>query len=333
MNENETTAAPAAPSAPKARAYIVRDTFGLMSAPPTAVITGLELGLANVPPVNQHYVFEEDTLRQLHMFWASGNRALLIEGDPSAGKTSLFEQFHARLNVPLYKVPCSPSTETYHLIGQYVPREDGKGLRWVDGPVVRACREGTSLLLDEGNTLDPGVATGLNMLLEGYCWTIPETGETITPARTTRFFMTQNPVDSKVMVTGRNVQDAAFDDRWSYMRVSYLRPELEEQLIANYLSHGKVPQDVVQNTAKIVVAVANKVREAFRNDAPGIDKPLSTRVLMRWAMYTLMYTGPMRAKKKSALHYAINQAVRMSPEMAAALQEQITLVAGYGPDL
>jgi cobaltochelatase CobS len=332
MNENETTVEPTAPTAPKARAYIVRDTFDLASAPPTAVITGLEPGLANVPPVKL-YVFEEDTLRQLHMFWASGNRALLIEGDPSAGKTSLFEQFHARLNVPLYKVPCSPSTETYHLIGQYVPREDGKGLCWVDGPVVRACREGTSLLLDEGNTLDPGVATGLNMLLEGYSWTIPETGETITPARTTRFFMTQNPVDSKVMVTGRNVQDAAFDDRWSYMRVSYLRPELEEQLIANYLSHGKVPQDVVQNTAKIVVAVANKVREAFRNDAPGIDKPLSTRVLMRWAMYTLMYTGPMRAKKKSALHYAINQAVRMSPEMAAALQEQITLVAGYGPDL
>ena len=107
----------------------------------------------------------------------------------------------------------------------------------------------------------------------------------------------------------------------------------EEELIVKYLSRGTVPQDVVQNTAKIVVAVANKVREAFRNDAPGIDKPLSTRVLKRWAMYTLMYTAPLRAKRKSALHYAINQAVPMSVEMAAALQEQITMVAGYGPDL
>jgi len=313
--------------------YKVREAFGMPHLPPAAEITGWEPGLPNVPEVDPCYVFEEDTLRQMNMFWSSGNRALLLEGDPAAGKTSLVEQFHARLGVPLYKVACSPCTETWQLFGQLLPRLDGQGLRWQDGPVTRACREGTSCLLDECNTLDPGVATGLNMILEGYSWTIPETGEVIRPAKTTRFFGTQNAVDSKAVVAGRNVQDVAFEDRWSFMRVDYVRPEVEKELIRRNLTKAGIPDEVAGQTANVVVTVGNRVRDAFRDDAPGIDKPLSTRVLLRWAKYTVMYAAPMRAKGKSPVHYAVRQAVRMSPTMTAAVEELITAVAGFDADL
>jgi len=285
-----------------------------------------------VPAIDPHYVFELDTLRQITMHWAGGFRALMLEGDPAAGKTSLVEQFHARLNVPLYKVPCAPTTEAYQLIGQLLPTEDGK-LRWSDGPVTKACREGTSCLLDEYNVLDPGAATGLNMLLEGYCWTIPETGEVITPAPTTRFFGTQNPVDSKASVAGRNVQDVANEDRWCFMRVNYVASETERALVQRHLAAGGINADVASTVAGICVDVANKVREAFHNDSPEIDKPLSTRVVVRWAKLTVMYQAAMKAKGRSGLHYAINQAVRMSPTMAQAVTEMVTMVAGYGPDL
>jgi cobaltochelatase CobS len=334
MQEQETTASPLnAPAQVKQKVYSIRETFNLANAPEKAQVPGLEPGLANVPLVDQFYVFDEDTLRQLHIFWLSRLRALLLEGDPSAGKTSLIEQWHARLNVPVYLVPCSPDTERWQLIGQLLPREDGQGLRWHDGPVLRACREGTSVLLDEGNLLEPGVASGLNALLEGKTITIPETGETITPAPSTRFFCTQNPVDSKAMVAGRNVQDVAFDDRWSYMHVDYIKPESEKELVTRHLTSQGVKQDLATQTANIVVDVAVKVREAFRNDTAAIDKPLSTRVLIRWAKYSVMYSVALRARNMSAIHYAVRQAVRMTPEMAAAVEEMITMQAGFGPNL
>ncbi|WP_297651424.1 AAA family ATPase [Hydrogenophaga sp.] len=317
---------------PAIQKYNVRTTFGLAEAPEHAAIPGLVPGLEGVPPTDPSYVFDAERMRQLTMFWVGGFKALLIEGDPAAGKTSLIEQWHARLNVPLYKVPCSPTTESFRLIGQLLPTEDGR-LAWKDGPVVKACRDGTSVLLDEYNTLDPGEATGLNMLLEGYSWTIPETGETITPAPTTRFFGTQNAVDSRVSVSGRNVQDTANDDRWSYMEVDYLKAELEEALVLRHLLAGKVDKAIAEPIAKVCVRVANSVRQAFRDDAPGVDKPLSTRAVLRWAKYTVMFQSVMKAQGRSGLHYAIRQAVRMSSSMAKAVNEQITLLAGYDENL
>lgn len=328
MDNNTTTEAV---KRPQARAFSIRDTFGLPGVNAQAKIPGLEPGLPGVPPLDANYVFQEERLRQFVMFWIGGFKALMIEGDPAAGKTSFVEQIHARLNWPLYKVSCSPTTESYSLIGQLLPNSDGK-LVWHDGPVIKACREGGSVLLDEYNTLDPGASTGLNMLLEGYSLTIPETGETITPATTTRFFATQNAVDSKTLVAGRNVQDVANEDRWSYMQVDYLDEALERELVKKALT-TQVRPELAEQVATLCVGVATKVRESFRNDVPDIDKPLSTRAVVRWAKYTVMYTPIMSAKNLSGAHYAIRQALRMSPTMARAVNYVITLVAGYDENM
>lgn len=328
MQNNATKPSPAH----NVRRYKIRDTFNMPHASPEAAIPGLEPGLDGVPKVNPLYVFEVDRLRQFTMFWVGGFRALMIEGDPAAGKTSFVEQIHARLNVPLHKYACAPTTDRYALIGQLLPNEDGK-LVWRDGPVTKACRDGTSVLLDEYNVLDAGEATGLNMLLEGYSWTIPETGEIITPGRTTRFFATQNGVDSKAAVAGRNVQDVANDDRFSYMQVDYIDPSLEKELVVRHLVAGQIPNGVAENVASLCVDVANDVRSAFRADAPGIEKALSTRVVLRWAMYTVMYQATAGTRKQSGLHAAVRQAVRLSPVMAAAVNGLITLRAGYDENM
>ncbi len=313
--------------------YKIRDTFNLPEAAEAAVIPGFAEGLPGVPQIDPLYVFEMDRLRQFTMFWVGGFRALMIEGDPSAGKTSFIAQIHARLNVPLHKVPCTPKTDSYQLVGQMLPTEDGR-LHWVDGPVVRACRDGTSVMLDEYNVLDPGEATGLNMLLEGYSWTIPETGEVITPAPSTRFFVTQNAVDSMIHVAGRNEQDTANDDRFSYMQVDFLSADLEKDLIVRHLVAGGVEAEKAKPIAHICVEVATEVRKAFREGAdPNIDKPISTRAALRWAKYTVMYNPILRSKGRSGLHFAIQQALRMRAPMAGAVNQQITLKAGYDENL
>jgi cobaltochelatase CobS len=320
--------------------YRLRETFNLPDVPEAAEIPGFEPGLPGVPKVKP-YVFDKERLRQLTMFYIGGFRALMLEGDPSAGKTSFVDQFHARMNIPLHKVPCSASTTAQQLIGQFLPNPETGKLVWIPGPVTRAALDGTSVLLDEWNLVDPGEAGGVNMLLEGYSWTIPETGEIIVPKRTTRFFATQNAADSKALVAGRNLHDVASEDRWSYMEVDFLDPVLEQNLIVNELVEGRIPQQLATHFAQICVQVANKVRRAFRGEdetnpqlaalADAIDKPLSTRAVLRWAKYAVMYTGVFKANKeqRSGLHYGLRQAVRMSPTMAKAVNDMITIVAGF----
>jgi cobaltochelatase CobS len=285
-----------------------------------------------VPKTDPHYVFEIERLRDLTMFWIGGFKAMLIEGDPSAGKSSFIKQWHAKLNVPLATVACSPDTQNFQMFGQMLPTEGGT-LRWHDGPVTRACREGTSVLLDEYNILEPGQASALNLILEGYSWTIPETGEVITPAPTTRFFATQNSVDSLAAVTGRNVMDVANEDRFFYMEVDFLKAEHEEALVLRTLLPGGVNADVAKSIAKLTVGVANKVRLAFRAGEESIEKPKSTRAVFRGAQLAAMYTPVLKAKKQSGLHFAIRRALKMPRAMADAVNQYITLETGFDENL
>lgn len=313
--------------------YSVRDSFDLQEAHPKAMIAGCEPGLPGVPNVDPHYVFNTQRMRLLNIFWMSGNRALKVMGPPAAGKTSLIEQVHARLNVPLYMVACTPQTRAQDLIGQLLPRLDGKGLQYVPGPVMRACQEGTSVLLDEYNVMDPGEATGLNMLLEGYSWTIPETGEIIRPAKTTRFFVTQNPINGKAFVAGRNSQDQANDDRFTVLDVDYIEKEHEEKLVVRHLVAGGVDERVAATLATVTVKTANDVRTAFSNDTNGIEKAISTRAVLRWAKYACMLGGALKAEGKSHVHHALKLAVEMTPEMCAAVFQMVTANLGVDENL
>lgn len=285
-----------------------------------------------VPKVDPFYIFETDRMRDLTMFWVGGFFYCQIEGDPSAGKSSIVEQWHARLNVPLYKLPCGPGTESRDLIGQWVPSGDGS-LKWFDGPVTRACRQGTSVLLDELNAMDAGEITALNLVLEGNSFMIPQTGEIIEPRPTTRFFATQNAVDSLVAVTGRNILDVASDDRCFYMEVDFIGPDHERDLVIRHLMAGGIPQDAAAAIASITVAVAGDIRQAFRSQADGIEKPMSTRAVLRWAKLTAMYQPVLARKQQSGLHYAVKRALKMTRTMANAVNEMITLRAGYNETL
>jgi cobaltochelatase CobS len=311
--------------------YPLRESFNQPEAG-EAQIPGLKPGRAGVPKRDPFYEVEIDRMRDMTMFWVGGFRAMLIEGNPATGKTSFVTYWHAVLNVPLRAIACSPTTESYRLIGQMLPTADGS-LRWQDGPVTIACREGSSVLLDEWNTIDPGEATALNMLLEGNSFTIPETGEVIEPAPTTRFFATQNSVDSAAAVSGRNILDVANDDRFVYLEVDYIVPDLEESIVVRSLCAGNVSKEVAVQLAKTTVTVANEVRNAFKNGVPAIEKPISTRVVLRWAKLAAMYQKPLRAKGISGIHYAMRRAVKMPTAMAMAVNEFITATVGFDENL
>lgn len=310
----------------KEASFSLATDFG-QNVPVEACIKGYAPGHPAVPS-KIRYVFMRDKLRDLLAFWEAELVAMKIFGDPGTGKDSIIEQFHARLNWPLYKVACSPSTQAYQLVGQMLPTLSGE-LRWVDGPVLRAAREGTSVLLSEYNVMDAGETTGLNLLLEGYSIVIPETGETVKPAKGYRVFATENPINSRLNVSGRNVQDVANDDRWMVSEADYMPAAAETQLIAEELVDiGTLPEEA-KLLATQIVTIANKVREAYRNGDPTVEKPMSTRVAIRWAKLFRRFRR-VAAEEGGPMNYSLSRAFSMSPEMAVAVKEFTKTVVGTG---
>jgi cobaltochelatase CobS len=298
--------------------YSLATEFGL-NIDPTIMFSGYDRSHPAAPPIKDGYVFQRGKLRELLAFWQVGFTALKIMGDPATGKTSLIEQWHARLGWPLHKVACSGTTEKRDLIGHLVPTEAGT-LRWVDGPVLLAAKEGTSVLLDEYNALDPNEATGLNMLLEGYTITVEETGEVVTPQPGFRVFATENAVQSRLSVAGRNIQDVANDDRWMIIQAQYLPEDLEIKVVYNAMIAAKIPHDKADMEARLIVQLANQVRQAYNNKQPSIEKPMSTRTAIRWALLTSRFGGVSGAEGGPMI-YALHRSFAMSQAMAATVNE------------
>lgn len=303
------------------------ETFGLAGVNPNAMIGGFVGSHPAIPP-KKPYIFQRSALRDFFAFWQSGNKALKIVGDPATGKTSMVEQVHARLNWPLYMVSCNPRTEANHLIGCLMPTEAGT-LKWRYGPAAMAAKEGGSLLLDELNAMDPAEAIGLNMLLEGYPITIEETGEVIYPHENFRVFATENSVQSRLTMAGRNIHDDTTDDRWVYMEADYLPPDIEEQLVRNAFDRTLVSQEVVDMYAPQMVEIANKIRDAYRKEEPEFVKPISTRALIRWArLFVRLSNVP--AEQGGPFFYSLQRAFLMPSKMQQSVGEYLTAKLGTG---
>lgn len=270
---------------------IARNVFNL-DLPEGVLLAGMKAGNPFAPAIKPDYVFSYDRFRDIYTFWILGLRALKIIGDPAAGKTSVIEQWHARLGLPLFIMGCHENMTETDFLGQFVPQANGT-LKWVDAPVMSVFRHGGSVLLDEWNNLNPNAATTLNAMLEGYTISIPQTGEVIKPHPEARFFATQNPVDGKTAVQGRYVQDTASDDRFMEMWVDYLEPALETKIVKSAMLkiNSAMSHEVAQQTASGLVEVANEIRKNFRTNHLAVNqdfhKPMSTRVLVRWAQLTL----------------------------------------------
>jgi len=281
------------------------------------------------PAIDPDYIFRVDLLRDFFGFWVSDERAMLIIGHSGCGKTSVVEQWHARLNLPLLTVVAHPRMEIADLVGHFVPTASD-GMQFHYGPVARAAREGLSVLIDEYFVLDPGVATGLNALLQGGMLYIPETGEVIRPAEGFRVFAATNPADIGAGYFGRNTQDAANQDRFYTIRVGYPLPEEEMPLVKKVLMQpeGIDDESVAEMFAERMVDVANRVRKLYcgeSDDAAAIDITLSTRSLKRWAALFMMFQSVERPE-----HYALERAVtnRANPATAKAIHDVVDMVFG-----
>ena len=246
------------------------------------------------PKPSPRHVFPAWAGRAPPAWWSmppSLGGGLYVCGPSGCGKSSSIREWCARTGTPLYQVTANGRLEFPDLVGHVSLESDGSGgtkTSFVHGPLSLAMKNGGVFLLDEIDLLDPAVCAGLNGVLDGSGLLIPENGgEYIQPHELFRFAATGNSKgrgDDTGAYAGVAVQNAALLDRFTCVEATWL-PRSAEQVVV-----GSVPGAPQGDALKKLFDFADSVRAAqARDGAMGIQKPLTTRSLLRFAAYMAAY--------------------------------------------
>ncbi|PNG99282.1 Midasin, partial [Tetrabaena socialis] len=181
-------------------------------------------------------------------------KAVLLEGSPGVGKTSLVAALARAARQPLVRINLSEQTDMMDLLGADLPAPGGAPgqFAWCDGPLLGALRAGHWVLLDELNLAGQSVLEGLNALLDHRSEVfIPELGATFRCHPRFRLFAAQNPVGEG---GGRKGLPRSFLNRFTRVAVELLRRE-DLLFIAGAL-HPRVPPPLRARMVGLLDAMA-----------------------------------------------------------------------------
>lgn len=161
-----------------------------------------------------HYIltpFIERNLMNLVRATSTRRFPILLQGPTSSGKTSMVEYLANISGNYFVRINNHEHTDLQEYLGTYVSGEDGT-LRYQEGVLVEALRNGYWIVLDELNLAPTDVLEALNRLLDDNRELfIPETQEIIHPHANFMLFATQNPAG---LYGGRKILSRAFRNRF-----------------------------------------------------------------------------------------------------------------------
>ncbi|XP_065212438.1 midasin [Planococcus citri] len=247
-------------------------------------------------PVNENFISSNFTfhakttrgnlLRLLRSLQLPG-RAILLEGSPGVGKTSLVQALAKAAGYNLTRINLSEQTDVSDLFGADLPVDgaDGGVFAWRDGPFLKALKDGDWILLDELNLASQSVLEGLNAVLDhrGELF-IPELGMSFTVNLTkTRLFACQNPLRQG---GARKGLPASFLNRFTQVYMETLDDE-DISFIVQSL-HPLVPSDIVQLMTNFNGRLSKEcgVKWGLR----GAPWEMNLRDLMRWCQVMEKYS-------------------------------------------
>ncbi|OLN93953.1 Midasin 2 [Colletotrichum chlorophyti] len=202
---------------------------------------------------------------------------ILIQGPTSAGKTSMIEYLANFTGNKFVRINNHEHTDLQEYLGTYVSDSTGR-LRFQEGLLVQAMRQGHWIVLDELNLAPTDVLEALNRLLDDNReLLIPETQEVVKPHENFMLFATQNPPG---LYGGRKVLSRAFRNRFLELHYDDI-PEDELEDILQRRSANTAPSD-----CKRIVAVykeLSRLRQTSRLFEQK-DSFATLRDLFRWAM-------------------------------------------------
>ncbi|KAL4876079.1 hypothetical protein BJY04DRAFT_223430 [Aspergillus karnatakaensis] len=183
-----------------------------------------------MPEEQPHYIvtpFIEKNLKNLVRASSTRRFPILLQGPTSVGKTSMIEYLAKVSGNKFVRINNHEHTDLQEYLGSYVSDDDGT-LRYQEGILVEALRNGYWIVLDELNLAPSDVLEALNRLLDDNRELfIPETQEVVHPHPNFMLFATQNPAG---LYGGRKVLSRAFRNRFLELHFDDI-PESELEYI------------------------------------------------------------------------------------------------------
>lgn len=99
------------------------------------------------------------------------DKAILLEGNPGVGKSSMIEYIADKTNNKLTKISLSEQTDIVDLLGSDLPsasktEKNSMKFKWYDGVLLDALKNGSWIVLEELNLASQSVLEGLNAILD-----------------------------------------------------------------------------------------------------------------------------------------------------------------------
>lgn len=197
-----------------------------------------------------------------------------ISGPTGNGKSTMVEQICAKHKRPLIRVNLNMMTDEEQLIGSKT-LENGN-VEIIEGPVLIAMRNGTTLLLDEIDAGSANTLLCLQPILEGKPYYFKLKNEMVVPKDGFNIIATANTKgkgsdDGRYI--GTNVLNEAFLERFAVtFEQEYPTAKVEIKIIKNLMDSFECPDE---EFAETLVKWAEAIRRTFEDG--GVDETITTR--------------------------------------------------------
>jgi MoxR-like ATPase len=197
-----------------------------------------------------------------------------ISGPTGNGKSTMVEQICAKHKKPLIRINLNMMTDEEQLIGSKTLEEGN--VKIVEGPVLIAMRNGTTLLLDEIDAGSANTLLCLQPILEGKPYYFKLKNEMIVPAAGFNVIATANTKgkgsdDGRYI--GTNILNEAFLERFAVtFEQEYPNAKIEVKIVKNLMETYSC---LDEEFAETLVKWADAIRRTFEDG--GVDETITTR--------------------------------------------------------
>jgi len=190
----------------------------------------------------------------------AAGRDIILEGPPGTSKSTLLRAITAEWGIPLVFVEGNADLTPSKLIGHHNParvlREDYSPDNFVDGPLLKAMREGGFLYIEEFNRAPEDTLNTLLTAMAEREIAVPTAG-TVVAAPTFRVVASMNPYDN----VGTTRLSTSVHDRICRLAIGYQDAAAERGIVALRAPLPGLAPDLYERLAGDAVAVTRATRE------------------------------------------------------------------------
>jgi nitric oxide reductase NorQ protein len=203
------------------------------------------------------YTASDDTIMIDSVIALSIGKNVLLKGPTGSGKTKLADTLSSLFTQPMHSINCSVDLDAESLLGyKTIAEKDGKNtIEFVEGPVIKAMKEGHLLYIDEINMAKPETLPILNGVLDyRRMITNPFTGEVVKAADSFGVVAAINEG-----YVGTVPLNEALKNRFVVIDVPYIEGETLKTVIESQstLRDNKVIDQFVSLSSDLMVQVQN----------------------------------------------------------------------------